>query len=213
VKVPLKVLFLHGKESGPGGTKPTHLIQHGVVVINPALPADDFESAVRIAQAAVDEHQPHVIVGSSRGGAVVMNIDRRGAGLVLLCPAWKKWGTANTIPWKAVVLHALDDGVIPFTDSEELVMNSKISRERLVAVGVDHHLRTPEALHALLGAVCMWSGDKLAPNPTISELDYRLSDLARKELERTDLTAERREDLMNAIHDLGEKYRTDLDDY
>lgn len=212
MKVSLKVLFLHGKESGPGGKKPTHLIENGVVMINPALPADDFEAAVRIAQAAVDEHLPDVIVGSSRGGAVAMNINRREAGLVLLCPAWKKWGTANTIPWKAVVLHAKDDSIIPFAESEELVRNSKILPERLVAVGVDHHLRTPEALNALLGAVCMWSRLELAPNPTISEADIRFSDLARNELERTDLTEERREDLRESLGDIGEKYRTDLDD-
>jgi hypothetical protein len=209
---PEVILFLHGKESGPGGKKPTYLIQHGVEVINPALPADDFEAAVRIAQAAVDEHLPDVIVGSSRGGAVAMNINRRKAGLVLLCPAWKKWGTASTIPWKSVILHAKDDTVIPFTDSEELIRNSKIQPHRLVSVGVDHQLGTPEALCAMLGAVCMWSGHKLAPNPTISEADIRFSDLARKELERTDLTAERRNDLREALGDIGGKYRTDLDD-
>ena len=33
----------------------------------------------------------------SRGGAVAMNIDGGEARLVLLCPAWKKWGTARTV--------------------------------------------------------------------------------------------------------------------
>ncbi len=208
----MTILFLHGKESGPGGKKPTYLIENGFTVLNPALPAEDFDSAVRIAQAVFDEHAPAVVVGSSRGGAVAMNIDHRQAALVLLCPAWKKWGTATIIPHKSVVLHAKDDIIIPFSDSEELIRNSKIAPERLVAVGIDHQLKTPDALKALLGAVCMWDGPSLAPNPTIDESDIRFVELARKELERTDLTTERREDLREAIGDIGEKYRTDLDD-
>jgi hypothetical protein len=44
-------------------------------------------------------------------------------------------------------------------------------------------------------------------------LDIRQSDVARKELEPTDLTEERREDLREALGDIGEKYRTDLDDF
>lgn len=208
----MKILFLHGKESLPGGTKPTYLAEHGFTVINPALPADDFDAAVRIAQAAFDEHAPDVVVGSSRGGAAAMNIDHGQAALVLLCPAWKKWGATTTIPYKSVVLHSKDDILIPFSDSKELIWNSKIAPERLVAVGIDHHLKTPDALNALLGAVCMWGGPRLAPNPTIDESDIRFIELAHKELERTDLTTERREDLREAIGDIGEKYRTDLDD-
>jgi pimeloyl-ACP methyl ester carboxylesterase len=92
-----KVLFLHGKESGPGGTKPTFLVENGYTVINPALPAEDFEAALRIAQAAFDEHAPAVVVGSSRGGAVAMNIRSGNVGMVLLAPAWKKWGKASSV--------------------------------------------------------------------------------------------------------------------
>ncbi len=54
---------------------PTFLAQHGHEFINPALPDEDFEGAVRIAQAEFDRHQPDVVIGSSRGGAVAMNIN------------------------------------------------------------------------------------------------------------------------------------------
>jgi predicted esterase YcpF (UPF0227 family) len=47
----LKVLFLHGWQSSPGGIKPTYLKDHGHEVLNPALPDDDFDAAVKIAQA------------------------------------------------------------------------------------------------------------------------------------------------------------------
>jgi predicted esterase YcpF (UPF0227 family) len=64
----MKLLFLHGWISTPGGRKPTYLKDHGHKVINPALPDDDFDTAVAIAQAEFDQHKPDVVVGSSRGG-------------------------------------------------------------------------------------------------------------------------------------------------
>src|ERR1700751_1317465 len=84
----MKILFLHGWQSVPGGVKPTYLAQHGHTVINPKLPDDDdMEEAVRIAQAEFDKHRPQAGVGASRGGAVAMNIKSGAAKLVLLCPA------------------------------------------------------------------------------------------------------------------------------
>jgi hypothetical protein len=102
----MKILFLHGWQSTPGGVKPTFLKFHGHEVLNPALPDDDFDEAVRIAQAEFDRHRPDVVLGSSRGGAVAMNINTGDTPLVLLCPAWKRWGTADPhvhrcLWWKA----------------------------------------------------------------------------------------------------------------
>ncbi|MFM8217553.1 MAG: alpha/beta hydrolase, partial [Planctomycetaceae bacterium] len=101
----MKILFLHGWNSVVGGVKPTSLKEHGHEVLNPALPHEDFSEAVRIAQAEFDRHQPQVVVGSSRGGAVAMNIDSGTAILVLLCPAWKKYGTARRVKPGTVILH------------------------------------------------------------------------------------------------------------
>lgn len=71
----VKILFLHGWHSVVGGVKPACLKNAGHAVINPALDDDDFDLAVRTAQAAYDQHLPNVVIGSSRGGAVAMNID------------------------------------------------------------------------------------------------------------------------------------------
>ena len=79
----MKILFLHGWQSVPGGVKPTFLARHGHAVANPKLPDEDFNEAVRIAQAEFDKHQPAVVVGSSRGVAVAMNINSGEARLVL----------------------------------------------------------------------------------------------------------------------------------
>jgi predicted esterase YcpF (UPF0227 family) len=80
----MTILFLHGWNSVPGGVKPTYLKAHGHTVINPKLPDEDFEEAVWIAQAEFDKHHPDVVVGSSRGGAVAMNVNSGDAKLVLL---------------------------------------------------------------------------------------------------------------------------------
>lgn len=143
------ILFLHGWQSVPGGVKPTYLKNHGHTVFNPKLDDDDFEAAVKSAQAEFDQHQPEVVVGSSRGGAVAMNINSGDARLVLLCPAWKRWGTAKTVKSGTVVLHSRADEVIPLDDSEELARNNGAN---LIEVGNDHRLADPEPLAAMLRA-------------------------------------------------------------
>ena len=148
----MKVLFLHGWNSIPGGVKPTYLKDHGHEVINPALPHDDFAGAVRTAQAEFDQHRPQVVVGSSRGGAVAMTINSDDARLVLLCPAWKKYGTAKSVKPGTVILHSRADDVVPFADSEELVKNSGLPASALIVVGTDHRLADPVPLAKMLQA-------------------------------------------------------------
>ena len=148
----MKILFLHGWKSVPGGLKPSYLIRHGHEVINPALPDEDFDEAVRIAQGEYDRHRPDVIVGSSRGGAVAMNLDSGSTPLVLLCPAWRRWGTATTVKPGTVILHAEADDVIPIAESRELVRASGLPGSALIVVGNDHRLADPEPLRAMLEA-------------------------------------------------------------
>jgi hypothetical protein len=148
----MKILFLHGWQSVPGGVKPTYLAQHGHEVVNPKLPDEDLGKAVKIAQGEFDKHQPQAVVGSSRGGAVAMNLDSGDTPLVLLCPAWKKHGTARTVKKNTTVLHSRADDVVPFADSEELVRTSGLPATALVEVGSDHRLADPEPLKAMLQA-------------------------------------------------------------
>src|SRR3954469_4951980 len=109
----MKILFLHGWNSVPGGVKPTYLAHHGHEVINPKLPDEDFAEAVSIAQAEFDKHRPQAVVGSSREGAVAMSIDSGDARLVLLCPAWRKHGSARTVKPGTLILHSRGDDVVP----------------------------------------------------------------------------------------------------
>lgn len=125
----MKILFLHGWHSVPGGVKPIYFKDHGHEVINPALDDDDFTLAVKTAQAEFDQHQPQVVVGSSRGGAVAMNINIGDAKLVLLCPAWKNWGTTNTVKPGTVILHSRADEVIGYHDLTELPAQYPLPRK------------------------------------------------------------------------------------
>ncbi len=149
----MKILFLHGWTSVVGGRKPTFLKESGHQVVNPSLPDNDFDQSVRIAQVEYDQHHPDVDCRlSSRGGAVALNIDSKDTPLVLLCPAWKNWGTATTLKANSVILHSRQDDVIPFADSEELLANSSLPRETLIEIGNDHRLADPEPLKAMLEA-------------------------------------------------------------
>lgn len=148
----MKILFLHGWHSVPGGVKPTYLRAAGHEVFNPALDDDDFARALATAQAEFDRHQPEVIVGSSRGGALAMNLASGSARLVLLCPAWKNWGSVRRVKAGTIILHSRADEVIPFADSEELVRNSAPGTVRLIEVGRDHRLADPEPLAVMLRA-------------------------------------------------------------
>jgi hypothetical protein len=157
----MKILFLHGWRSVPGGVKPSFLSRHGHEVINPALPDEDFDAAIRIAQAEFDRHLPELVVGSSRGGAVAMNVETGDVRLVLLCPAWKRWGAARRVKPGTLILHSRTDETIPFAESKELVRNSGLPPSALIEVGTDHRLADPEPLAAMLRACADGVRDRL----------------------------------------------------
>lgn len=145
----MRVLFLHGWHSVPGGIKPSYLREQGHVVFNPQLDDDDFAAALATAQAEFDRHQPDVIIGSSRGGAVAMNLESGATPLILLCPAWKRWGRATKLKPNSAILHSRLDDVIPIADSEELVSVSELPPETLIEVGSDHRLADEASLVAM----------------------------------------------------------------
>ena len=144
------VLFLHGRESRPGGKKPTFLKEHGFEVLNPPLPRNDFLKSCDIAQDLVDSRQPDVVVGSSRGGAVAMAIDPKGAELILIAPAWVNFKGPSRVPISASILHSKLDEVVPFANSFDLSMRSGAS---LIDCGSDHRMNDSDALEKLLEVV------------------------------------------------------------
>ena len=145
----MKLLFLHGWHSAPGGVKPTYLQANGFDVFNPKLDEDDFYQALNAAQGAFDLHKPQVVVGCSRGGAIAMNIETADTKLVLLCPAWRKWGVAKIVRAGTIILHSRADKKIPYNDSVKLARKSNAT---LIEIGADHRLADPQSLCVMLWA-------------------------------------------------------------
>jgi len=159
----MKILFLHGWKSVVGGVKPTYLQHHGHAVSNPKLDDDDFAMAVQAAQAACELERPDVIVGASRGAAVAMHLSSGSIPLVLLCPAWKRYGGFRRLKRASILLHSRQDEVIPFAESEELLAKSRLPLDALFEVGSDHRLADEGSLAVMVWACAHITSDAFTP--------------------------------------------------
>ena len=144
----MKILFLHGLESSPQSTKATFLRGKGHDVIAPELDRDDWAQSVLAARQAIALHNPDVVVGSSRGGAVAMAA-RPHAPMVLVAPAWIKYAPWATISGRTTILHSVEDDIVPFEHSEKL---SNMYGAKLIEVGMSHRMSDFDALEAILHA-------------------------------------------------------------
>ena len=145
----MKILFLHGLESSPGGKKPKFLESLGHQILNPALLKEDFEASVQIAQNLYNKEKPDIVVGSSRGGAVAMAMEGVEVKTVLIAPAYKKYEvepTHATRDGDRIILHSICDDVISVKDSTDLVTNHGY---RLHVCGLDHRMSDEDALKIL----------------------------------------------------------------
>ena len=82
-----------------------------------------------------------------------MNINSGDTPVVLLCPAWKTWGTASMVKPNTTILHSREDETVPFEDSLELLKNTGLPESALIEVGIEHRLADEESLGAMLRAV------------------------------------------------------------
>lgn len=149
----MSILYLHGLYAEPGGTKANFLRENGYEVIEPALPPNRFDESVAIAQQAFDAHHLEVVVGSSRGGAVAMNLEVGDVPLVLIAPAWNWQGRADTVKKGTIILHSRHDDVVPFEHTLQLARRSRLPKTNVIVVGENHQMNDPAALEALLAAV------------------------------------------------------------
>ena len=147
------VLFLHGLEGSPTGTKARRLVDAGFQLVAPALPKDDFPAALAIARTAFETHRPAVVVGSSRGGALALALQPNNAAVVLMCPAWRRFAPdAHALPG-TVILHAEADEIVPFADSLALINRSGLPAVALIRTGSDHRLGDEASLVLLVERV------------------------------------------------------------
>lgn len=143
------VIFSHGKESGPRGTKISAL---STIARNQGLDIEsmdytdlqDPEARVRrLVARCSGEARPIILVGSSMGGYVATVASRqvKPVGLFLMAPAVYLPGYAETdpMPWagQTFVVHGWDDEVIPM---ENAVRFASRTQAQLFLVGDDHSL-------------------------------------------------------------------------
>lgn len=138
------VVFLHGLESGPTGTKAAWLrARYGA--FTPTLDTTSFPAAVAGAAAALAEHRPRLVVGSSYGGAVAARLVLDGVWTgptVFIAPAAHRLGIEASLPpgTRGIVIHGDQDDVVPLADSHRLVAGAGDGVELWTIVGGDHRL-------------------------------------------------------------------------
>jgi hypothetical protein len=157
------ILYLHGLESSPNAGKATRLREEGHEVVGPQLDhASDLTDSIATAQEALDgaiaAGGVDVVVASSRGGAVATAINPRGVPMLLLCPAWKRFGLDARLSGTVRILHAAADDLVPLADSVELLARSGLPPEALTVVGKEHRLHDEAATKAMLAAVLELAG-------------------------------------------------------
>lgn len=142
----LSVLFVHGLEGNPQGSKARFLREHFDTVV-PAMNTSDFSASVETIAQAIRERAPDVLVGSSFGGAVVLALLQRGdyrGPTLLLAPAGRHFGVPERIPEdvRVVIVHGSRDTVVDPEDSRRLAETGTPGMVELVEVDDEHRLAT-----------------------------------------------------------------------
>ncbi len=138
----MKIVFLHGLESGPHGSKFQALKKTYGDILSPDCSGiyDERERLKIIRQELAQESGPFLVVGSSMGGLMALLLEQaerdRVAGLVLCAPAIHR-PAAKQLDFKrlppTIVIHGTRDDVVPFSAS-------RVFGDRLIAVDDDHRL-------------------------------------------------------------------------
>ena len=143
------VLFAHGKESGPWGSKIRHLAaiaqDQGAAILSPDYGdlADPDARVQRLLTTPLPAHERLVLVGSSMGGYVstVASQTLQPAGLFLMAPAFYMPGYANQDPQPGTpqvsVVFGWRDEVIPVAHG---IRFAQAQRAQLHVLDSDHRL-------------------------------------------------------------------------
>lgn len=146
-------------------------IMFGNIFVKPLLLSRFLERCVIFQRGALSRHRgnvPSVAIGSSLGGAVLIELIRAGrwtGPAILLAPAHSllmrmsgkrpipESGTPffppNKTPSRVLVVHGTKDNVTPMSDSESLVRYIGTDKAKLIVVDDTHALMkaaTPDAL-------------------------------------------------------------------
>ena len=143
------VHFMHGKESGPGGSKIAALAEVArtrhwdVAILDYSRTTDPAARLAQLLEACADVRDPLLLVGSSMGGWVAAEAAAHlGAhGVFLLAPALFVPGYPTQDPQvpagRTEIVHGWDDEVIP---CENAIRFARLRQCSLHLVQGDHRL-------------------------------------------------------------------------
>jgi len=142
----LRVQFVHGLESSPQGVK-AQLLAARFTALTPEMDTHDFEGSVAVQARALADFAPHVVIGSSYGGAIVVALLQRGlwkGPTLLLAQAALRRRMPAELPADVDVwlVHGLRDEIIDVEDSRTLARAGTPGRVRLIEVDDVHSLHT-----------------------------------------------------------------------
>jgi pimeloyl-ACP methyl ester carboxylesterase len=142
----MRVLFVHGLESGPGGNKSRYLAER-FETLTPAMNTRDIASCVKVQSEALASFRPEVVVGSSFGGALAVLLLSRGlwtGRTVLLAQAADLFFPGLSLPARVPVtlVHGTRDEVVPIEGSRRLALTGSPGLVELLEVDDDHRLKS-----------------------------------------------------------------------
>jgi hypothetical protein len=165
----LRVLFIHGQEGSPQGSK-ARALAAAFETRTPMMDTANFEACVAQQAEAIRSFRPDVVVGSSFGGAVAVALLQREAWsgpTLLLAQAAQRLGVRGRLPTGARVwlVHARADDVVPIADSRRLARSGTPGYVHLLEVDDDHPLHGFVASGKLIETVqALWDARDDAPD-------------------------------------------------
>ena len=145
----IRVQFIHGLEGSPQGSKARLFAEH-FDCVTPAMDTSDFEGCVELQAEVIGSFEPDVLVGSSFGGAVAVELLARGVWrgrTLLLAQDALKSDPGARLPEDVTVwlVHGLGDTLVDPAESRWLARTGSPERVRLIEVEDDHPLHASVA--------------------------------------------------------------------
>lgn len=141
----IKIQFIHGLESSPQGRKAKVLSEVFTTCV-PSMDTNDFMGCIEIHAKAIISFQPDILIGSSFGGAIAVELLRRGdwrGPTLLLAQAAFKFNPDTRLPEGVpiVIVHGSHDQVIDIEDSRALSRTGSPDRVHFIEVDDNHELK------------------------------------------------------------------------
>lgn len=158
------ILYLHGRGGSSQGTKVTQIRERfgaeNVASFDYATTDADFEHYVQQASVHIQEVQPKVVIASSFGGAVLLQLLHRGhwsGPCVFLAQAGVKFSAQFSIPTflpvgiPAILIHGTEDDLVDIEGSVLLAESSETAR--LIRTVDGHRLYGADSTQAMFDAL------------------------------------------------------------